>query len=145
MASILQRTSDTNAHPIDISSACDLKRHLGEIDIADGDIEKTADQFLYSTIKLEGVDTRAANLMKASIETLGGALAMRKEAQEFTVRETDIIVSGTGARFRCWPRGCAGSPSAWTASPPRSTRAFPRAPGSCRGAAESSTSRARPT
>lgn len=95
MASILQRTSDTNAHPIDISSACDLKRHLGEIDIADGDIEKTADQFLYSTIKLEGVDTRAANLMKASIETLGGALAMRKEAQEFTVRETDVIVSGS--------------------------------------------------
>lgn len=95
MASILQRTSDTNAHPIDISSACDLKRHLGEIDIADGDIEKTADQFLYSTIKLEGVDTRAANLMKASIETLGGAIAMRREAQEFTVRETDIIVSGS--------------------------------------------------
>ncbi len=95
MASILQRTSDTNAHPIDISSAGDLKRYLGEIDIADGDIEKTADQFLYSTIKLEGVDTRAANLMKTCIETLGGALAMRKEAEEFTVRETDIIISGS--------------------------------------------------
>jgi dihydropteroate synthase len=95
VASILQRASDTNAHPIDISSAGDLKRHLGEIDIADGDIEGTADQFLYSTIKLEGVDTRAANLMKTCIETLGGALAMRKEAEEFTVRETDIIVSGS--------------------------------------------------
>ena len=95
MASILQRTSDTNAHPIDISSAGDLKRHLGEIYIADGDIEKTTDQFLYSTIKLEGVDTRAANLMKTCIETLGGALAMRKEAQEFTVRETDLIISGS--------------------------------------------------
>jgi dihydropteroate synthase len=95
VASILQRTSDTNAHPIDISSAGDLKRHLGEIDITDGDIEKTADQFLYSTIKLEGVDTRAANLMKTCVETLGGALAMRKEAQEFTVRETDLIISGS--------------------------------------------------
>jgi dihydropteroate synthase len=95
VASILQRTSDTNAHPIDISSAGDLKRHLGEIDLADGDIEKTADQFLYSTIKLEGVDTRAANLMKTCIETLGGALAMRKEAEEFTVRETDLIISGS--------------------------------------------------
>jgi dihydropteroate synthase len=95
VASILQRTSDTNAHPIDISSAGDLKRHLGEIYIADGDIEKTTDQFLYSTIKLEGVDTRAANLMKTCIETLGGALAMRKEAQEFTVRETDLIISGS--------------------------------------------------
>jgi dihydropteroate synthase len=95
VASILQRTSDTNAHPIDISSAGDLKRHLGEIDIADGDIEKITDEFLYNTIKLEGVDTRAANLMKTCIETLGGGLAMRKEAQEFTVRETDLIISGS--------------------------------------------------
>jgi len=95
VASILQRASDTNAHPIDISSAVDLKRHLGEIDLADTDIEKITDQFLYCTLKLEGVDTRAANLMKSCIETLGGGLAMRKEAQEFTVRETDLIVSGS--------------------------------------------------
>ncbi len=95
MASILQRVSDANAHPIDISSAVDLKRHLGEIDIADTDIERVADQFLYITLKLEGVDTRAANLMKSCLETLGGGLAMKKEAHEFTVRETDLIVSGS--------------------------------------------------
>lgn len=95
MASILQRVSDSNAHPIDISSAVDLKRHLAEVDIPDADIEKISDQFLYCTLKLEGVDTRAANLMKSCIETLGGGLAMRKEAQEFTVRDTDLIISGS--------------------------------------------------
>jgi dihydropteroate synthase len=95
VASILQRVSDSNAHPIDITSAVDLKRHLSEVDIPDTDIEKISDQFLYCTLKLEGVDTRAANLMKSCIETLGGGLAMRKEAQEFTVRETDLIVSGS--------------------------------------------------
>jgi dihydropteroate synthase len=95
VASILQRVSDANAHPIDISSAVDLKRHLGEIDIADQDVEKIADQFLYVTMKLEGVDTRAANLMKSCLETLGGGLAMKKEAHEFTVRETDLIISGS--------------------------------------------------
>jgi dihydropteroate synthase len=95
VASILQRVSDANAHPIDITSAVDLKRHLGEIDIADQDVEKVADQFLYITMKLEGVDTRAANLMKSCIETLGGGLAMKKEAHEFTVRETDLIISGS--------------------------------------------------
>ncbi len=91
MGSILLRSSETNAHPIDISSAPDLKRHLGEIDLSDEEIEKIADQFLYSTVKLEGVDTRAANLIKKYIESLGGGIAMRKEAHDYTVRETDVM------------------------------------------------------
>jgi len=95
VASILQRASETNAHPIDIGTAGDLKRHLGEIDVPDAEIERIADMFLYVTLKLEGVDTRAANLMKSLVETLGGTLAMRKEAHEFTVRDTDLIISGS--------------------------------------------------
>ena len=61
MASIFLKSSETNAHPIDIASAGDLKRHLSEIDVSDEDIEQIADMFQYCTIKLEGVDTRAAN------------------------------------------------------------------------------------
>ena len=95
MASIFLKASESNAHPIDIASAGDLKRHLNEIDVSDEDIENIADRFLYCTIKLEGVDTRAANLIKSYIETLGGGLAMRKEAHDFTIRETDVIVSGS--------------------------------------------------
>jgi dihydropteroate synthase len=95
VASIFLKASESNAHPIDIASAGDLKRHLSEIDVTDEDIESIADRFLYCTIKLEGVDTRAANLIKSYIETLGGGLAMRKEAHDFTVRETDVIVSGS--------------------------------------------------
>jgi dihydropteroate synthase len=78
-----------------VGSANDLKRHLSEIAVTDDEIEKISDMFLYCTVKLEGVDTRAANLMKTSIESLGGAIAMRKEAREFTVRETDVIISGS--------------------------------------------------
>jgi len=95
VASIFLKASESNAHPIDIGSAGDLKRHLNEIDVSDEDIENIADRFLYCTIKLEGVDTRAANLIKSYIETLGGGLAMRKEAHDFTIRETDVIVSGS--------------------------------------------------
>jgi dihydropteroate synthase len=95
VASTFLKASESNAHPIDIASAGDLKRHLNEIDVSDEDIENIADRFLYCTIKLEGVDTRAANLIKSYIETLGGGLAMRKEAHDFTVRETDVIVSGS--------------------------------------------------
>ncbi len=95
MASILLRSSETNAHPLDISTVNDLKRHLGEFDLSADDMEKLADSFLYCTIKLEGVDTRAANLMKSCLHTLGGGIAMSKGAQDFTVRETDVIISGS--------------------------------------------------
>ena len=62
MASILPRSSDTNAHPIDITSLNDVRRHLEEFDMSAEDMEKMADTFLHCTIKLEGIDTRAANL-----------------------------------------------------------------------------------
>jgi dihydropteroate synthase len=95
VASILQRVSGINAHPIDISNVADLERHLSEIDVSLEEIDRIADTFLHFTLKLEGVDTRAANLLKSSIETLGGGIAMRKEAHEYTVRETDIIITAS--------------------------------------------------
>jgi dihydropteroate synthase len=95
VASILHRASEINAHPIDIATAADLKRHLNEIDVPDEEIEKISDSFLYCTLKLESVDTRAANLLKSSIEALGGGIAMRKEARDYTVRETDVMITGS--------------------------------------------------
>jgi dihydropteroate synthase len=95
VASLFLKSSETNAHPINIASANDLRRHLAEIDIADSDIEGISGKFLYCTVKLESVDTRAANLMKTFLENFGGGLAMRKEAHEYTVRETDVIISGS--------------------------------------------------
>ncbi len=123
MASTHLRSSETNAHPIAIGSASDLKRHLSEIDVSDDEIERISDKFLYCTVKLEGVDTRAANLMKTSLESLGGALAMRKEALEFTVRETDVVISGSrhtlgvlATRLRGEPFGLDGIASEIAAS-----------------------------
>ncbi len=95
MASLFLKSSETNAHPIDIATASDLSRHLGEIDLAAEDIEKVTDSFLYCAIKLERVDTRAANIMKDYLETLGGGIAMSRGAREFTVRDTDVIISGS--------------------------------------------------
>jgi dihydropteroate synthase len=110
VASLFLRSSETNAHPIDITSADDLRRHLSEIDISSEDITKIADTFLYCTIKLENVDTRAANLMKSYLETLGGGIAMRKEAHEYTVRETDVIISGSRNTLRLLAARLKGEP-----------------------------------
>ncbi len=106
------KSADTNAHPLDIVSAGDLKRHLGELDLSPEEVEKLTDTFLYCTIKLEGVDTRAAAIMKSSLETLGGGIAMNRGALDFTVRETDVILTGSrrtlqllAARLRGEPYG----------------------------------------
>jgi dihydropteroate synthase len=110
VASILLRSSETNAHPIDIASMNDVRRHLGEFDLSAEDIEKLADTFLYSTIKLEGVDTRAANLMKSYLETLGGGLVMSKGAHDYTVRETDVLISGSRRTLQLLAARLKGEP-----------------------------------
>jgi len=110
VASTYLRSSETNAHPIAIGSANDLKRHLAEIDVSDEEIEKISDMFLYCTVKLEAIDTRAANLMKTRIENLGGAITMRKEAHEFTVRETDVVISGSRHTLRVLATSLKGEP-----------------------------------
>lgn len=111
---MLLKSTETNAHPIDIASLGDLKRHLGELDLSSEDIEKLSDSFLYFTIKLEGIDTRAANIMKSTLETLGGGIAMNRGALDFTERETNVILSGSrrtlqllAARLRGQPYGLA--------------------------------------
>ena len=115
---MLLKSSETNAHPIDIATLGDLKRHLGELDLSADDVEKLSDSFLYFTIKLEGVDTRAANIMKSTLETLGGGIAMNRGALDFTERETNVILSGSrrtlqllASRLRGQPYGLAATSS----------------------------------
>ncbi len=110
MASTFLKASDTNAHPIDIATAKDLRRHLSGIDVLDPEIDAVTDRFFYCTIKLEGIDTRAARLMKTHLEALGGALAMRKEADELTVRETDVILTGSRHVLRLLAARVKGEP-----------------------------------
>lgn len=115
MASLFPRPSATNAHLVDISSADDLRRHLSGIDVPSGQWDEIVEKFLFSTIKLEGVDTRAANILKSIVETLGAGIAMSTEAREFTVRETDVLLSGSrhtlrllAARLKNEPYGLEG-------------------------------------
>jgi dihydropteroate synthase len=100
----------TRAHLVNISSASDLQRHLEEIDITDEEIAAEADKFLFATVKVEGIDTRGANLLRSVVETLGGSVAMRRDAREFTVRETNVIISGSRAMFRLLAARMKGEP-----------------------------------
>jgi dihydropteroate synthase len=107
---MLLKPSETNAHPIDASSVNDVKRHLGELNVSSDEMDTIAESFLYCTIKLEGVDTRAANLMKSYLETLGGGIAMGRDAQEFTVRETDVLITGSRRTLQLLAARLKGEP-----------------------------------
>ena len=110
MHSILLKSADTNAHPLDIASASDLKRHLGDLDLSVDEVEKLTDTFLYCTIKLERIDTRAAAFMKSCLETLGGGIAMSRGAADFTVRETDVIITGSRRTLQLLAARLKGEP-----------------------------------
>jgi dihydropteroate synthase len=88
----------------------DVKRHLGDFDLSGEDIQKIADNFLYCTIKLESVDTRAANLMKSYLETLGGGIAMSRGAHDYTVRETDVLITGSRRTLQLLATRLKGEP-----------------------------------
>jgi dihydropteroate synthase len=88
----------------------DVRRHLGEFELSGEELEKMADTFLHCTIKLEGVDTRAANLMRSYLETLGGGIAMSKGAQDYTVRETDVLITGSRRTLQLLASRLKGEP-----------------------------------
>jgi dihydropteroate synthase len=88
----------------------DVRRHLGEFELSTDEMERTADAFLYCTIKLEGVDTRAANLMKSYLETLGGGIVMSRGARDYTVRETDVLITGSRRTLQLLATRLKGEP-----------------------------------
>jgi dihydropteroate synthase len=110
VASMLLRPSETNAHPVEVSSAADLSNHLAELDLPPEMAGELTESFLHATLKLEGVDTRAAHLIRSAVETLGGGFAMRREAMAYTVRETDLLVSGSRRTLRLLAQRLKGEP-----------------------------------
>jgi dihydropteroate synthase len=88
----------------------DVRRQLGEFDLPAEELDKLTDTFLHCTIKLESVDTRAANLMRSYLETLGGGIAMRRGAQDYTVRETDVLITGSRRTLQLLAARLKGEP-----------------------------------
>ncbi len=82
-----------NTRLIEMSRSYDIKEQLAEIGLSEEEIEGNYEYFKFYSLKIEGVDTRAANLLKKYVEQLGGVIAFSKEATEFTVRKTDVVIT----------------------------------------------------
>ncbi len=82
-----------NTRLIEMSRCYDIREQLAEIGLSEEEIEGNYEYFKFYSLKIEGVDTRAANLLKKYVEQLGGVIAFSKEATEFTVRKTDVVIT----------------------------------------------------
>jgi len=99
-----------NSHFINLNDPGDIKRELLSIGVEQESIEELMDRFLYCSLRLENIDTRAANLMNSYLNSLGGTLAMHKDAQDYTRSKTDVVVSGNRKVFRDLAERLKGEP-----------------------------------
>jgi dihydropteroate synthase len=84
-----------NAHVIKLDNEYEIKKELYNIKADKRAYDLLIQKMVFTHIKLEQVDTRAANIIKQEIHALGGEAAISQEAYSFTERNTDIIISGS--------------------------------------------------
>jgi len=84
-----------NTHTINLDNEYEIKRELGNIKCDKKAYDLLLQKMVFMHIKMEQIDTRAANIIKQEIHSLGGEAAISQEAYSFTARTTDIIISGS--------------------------------------------------
>lgn len=84
-----------NAHTIKLDNEYEIKRELGNIKCDKKAYDLLLQKMTFIHVKIEQIDTRAANIIKQEIHSLGGEAAISQEAYSFTERTTDIIISGS--------------------------------------------------
>ena len=86
---------DYNAHVVTLENEFDIRKQLININVDKNAYDLLIQNMHFIHIKLEQIDTRAANLIKQQINKIGGEAAISKEAYSFTERTTDIILSAS--------------------------------------------------
>lgn len=84
-----------NAHIIRLEDEYDLKRELINIEVDRKAFDILVPKMTFLHIKLEKVDTRAANIIKQYLNSIGGEAAISRDAYYFTDRYTDMIIGGS--------------------------------------------------
>ncbi|NOY09939.1 MAG: dihydropteroate synthase [Spirochaetes bacterium] len=88
-----------NVRFIEMKNEYDINDQLNSIGVDPENVGNLIDKFRFYSMKVENVDTRGANLVEQCINQLGGVVAMNSEAKAFTVRFTDLLLSGSRHMF----------------------------------------------
>ncbi len=92
--SILEETNH-NIHVIHLNNEYDIRKELANIGADSKAYDMLTNKLTFLYIKLEQIDTRAANILKQNIRSIGGEGVISKEAYAFTERKTDVLLSAS--------------------------------------------------
>ena len=87
--------SNYNLHVIHLNNEYEIKKELTNIKADKKIYDLLIQKMTFLHIKLEQVDTRAANISKQHLHSMGGEAAISKEAYSFTERTTDVLLSAS--------------------------------------------------
>jgi dihydropteroate synthase len=90
---------ESNARVLVIQNLPELEKALGEIGVDSRGTEIMAPKGLNRLVKLEGLDVRAANVVKQEMLSLGAEAAVSKDVYYFNRETTDVILMGTLRHF----------------------------------------------
>ncbi len=88
-----------NARVLDLRSREEIRREMKKIGVTSVGVQimlKKADSRL---VKIEGVGTKEANIIKQEMLSAGGDAATEKGTLDFSVEESDLILMGTASQY----------------------------------------------
>ncbi|RLE10358.1 dihydropteroate synthase [Candidatus Aerophobetes bacterium] len=78
----------------------EIKEELERIGVSEEGKQILKGKGSFYLIKLEGLSSQAANLLKQEMLAIGGDVAVKKEVVSFTVKRSDVLLMGTEAHYR---------------------------------------------
>ena len=96
----MSNSMEYNTHLITLDNDYEIRKELANIKVDAKSIDLLVQKMSFLHLKLENVDTRAANTIKQYMGTIGGEVAISYDAYNFTEHTTDMIISGSKSDFR---------------------------------------------
>lgn len=88
-----------NPRVLELAGEADAARELKEIGADDAGIAIMLTKALFRAVKVHGVDTRAANILKQEMLARGGDVAVARDVITLKDARTDAIILGTEKQF----------------------------------------------
>ena len=89
----------SNPRVLELAGDADAARELKEIGADDSGVSIMLTKALFRAVKVHGVDTRAANILKQEMLARGGDVAVARDVVTLKDARTDAIILGTEKQF----------------------------------------------
>ncbi len=88
-----------NARLVKVDSIEEAKRHLEDIGPSDQGFGIMLPKLRHYVVRVDGLDTRAANIIKQDMLSIGGEVSLPRNVFEFQGERTSALISGTLKQF----------------------------------------------